>query len=364
MFISLIAAAVAAASPASPAAPAPGVVAATFAFPYAEADYTIRDFAFRSGEKLAALRIHYTTLGKPHRNAAGKVDNAVMVLHGTGGTGQQFFQPQFANELYRPGQPLDITRYFIILPDGIGHGKSSKPSDGLHMRFPKYDYSDMVEAHHRLLVDGLKVDGLRLLVGTSMGCMHAFVMGEAYPGFARALMPLACLPVEIAGRNRMWRKLSIDAIEADPVWAGGEYKTPPLAGLRTATSLSLVAGSVPVRMQADLPTRAAVEKWLDGRVEARLAEGDANDTIYQLDASRTYDPSAGLAKITVPVAWLNSADDFINPPGLGIAERMVGQMPDATFRVIPEGPEGRGHSTHTWARFWKADLIELLRRSE
>jgi homoserine O-acetyltransferase len=201
-------------------------------------------------------------------------------------------------------------------------------------------------------------------MGTSMGCMHLFVMGEAYPGFARALMPMACLPVEIAGRNRMWRKLSIDAIKTDPAWMGGDYKTQPVQGLRTATSLSLVAGSVPLRMQAELPTRAAVEKWLDGRVETRVADGDANDTIYQLDASRTYDPSAKLAAITVPVAWINSADDFINPPNLRIAESLVARMPKATFRLVPETAEGRGHSTHTWAIFWEKDLRDLLARSK
>ena len=366
MLISLIAAALAAATPAARAAPASPVVgapsAAGFAFPYVEGDYVARDFAFHSGERMAALRLHYTTLGQPHRDAAGRIDNAVMVLHGTGGTGQQFFNPVFANELFGPGQPLDITRYYIILPDAIGHGKSSKPSDGLHMRFPKYDYADMVEAQHRLLVDGLKVTSLRLLMGTSMGCMHDFVWAEAYPGFARAIMPTACLPVELAGRNRTWRKLSIDAIEADPAWAGGEYKSPPVAGLRTAASLSLIAGSAPVRMQADLPTRAAVEDWLKGRIEKQL-DGDANDTIYQLDASRTYDPSAKLETITVPVAWVNSADDFINPFGLGIAEKMVGRMPNATFRLIPESADTHGHGTHTWAKFWKADLVALLARS-
>ena len=365
MLISLIAAVVAAAAPAttSPAAPGPAS-AVTTKWPIKEADFIVRDFAFVSGEKLPELRIHYTTLGKPHRDAKGRVDNAVLVLHGTGGTGKQFLQPQFADRLYGPGQPLDITKYYVILPDGIGHGKSSKPSDGLHARFPRYDYSDMVAADHALVVDGLKIPQLRLVMGTSMGCMHIFVMGEAYPGFARALMPMACLPVEIAGRNRMWRKLAIDAIKADPAYANGDYTSQPVAGLRTAIALTLVAGAVPVRMQADMPTRAATEKWLDGRVETRLGDGDANDTIYQLDASRTYDPSAKLASITVPVTWINSADDFINPPNLHIAEAMVGRMPGATFRLIPETAEGRGHSTHTWAQFWSDDLVALLKRSE
>ena len=329
-----------------------------------EGDFTVRDFRFADGETLPELRLHYTTLGTPHRDAQGRIDNAVMVLHGTGGTGQQFFRPQFAGELYGPGQPLDLARTYIILPDGIGHGKSSKPSDGLHMKFPKYDYTDMVAAQHALLVDGLKVGGLRLIMGTSMGCMHAFVWGEAYPGFARALMPMACLPVELAGRNRMWRKMSIDAIMADPAWAGGEYTAQPVAGLRTAAVMSAIAGSAPLRQQADYPTRAAAEAALAGTIEKAVAADDANDRIYQLDASRTYDPSGKLAAITVPVAWVNSADDFINPPGLRIVEAMVGRMPKATFRLIPETADGHGHGTHTWAKFWKADLVALLKRGE
>ena len=359
MLISLIAAVVATTAP---AAPAP--VTAASPWPIAEGDYTARDFAFADGGKLAELRLHYTTLGKPHRNAKGQVDNAIVVLHGTGGTGKQFLQPQFADRLYGPGQPLDIAKYWVILPDGIGHGKSSKPSDGLHMRFPHYDYADMVKADHELLTKGLGVAQVRLVMGTSMGCMHIFVMGEAYPGFARALMPMACLPVEIAGRNRVWRKMSIDAIKADPVWAGGDYTTQPLQGMRTTAALNVIAGSSPVPMQAELPTRAAAEKWLDGRIEARLKDGDANDTIYALEASRTYDPSGKLEAITVPVAWLNSGDDFINPPGLGIAEVQVKRMPNATFRLIPESLETHGHGSHTWARLWSDDLVALLKRSE
>jgi len=364
MLTSLLAFALAAAPTTAPAAPQPVAAVAATRWPVVKADYVVRDFAFASGEKLPELRLHYRTLGKPHRDAKGRIDNAVLVLHGTGGTGAQFLQSHFADRLYGPGQPLDITRFYVILPDGIGHGASSKPSDGLRMRFPKYDYTDMVAANHALLTKGLGIAQLRLLIGTSMGCMHGFVMGEAYPGFARAMMPMACLPVAIAGRNRIWRKLSIDAIKADPAWAGGVYTTQPLAGLRTAASLSLIAGSVPLRLQDELPTRDAVEKWLEGRVEARLKDGDANDTIYTIDASRTYDPAADLAKITVPVTWINSADDFINPPNLAIAEQMVKRMPNATFRLIPETAGGRGHSTHTWAEFWEQDLRDLLKRSE
>lgn len=342
---------------------APAAAQVSSKWPVAEGDATFRDFRFRSGETLPQLKMHYRTLGTPKKDAKGQITNAVMVLHGTGGTGAQFLRPQFADELYGPGQPLDISRYYIILPDSIGHGGSSKPSDGLRMAFPKYDYDDMVEAQRRLLVEHLKVSRLRLLAGTSMGCMHAFVWGTTHPGFARAMFPTACLPVEIAGRNRMWRQASIDAIKADPLWNNGAYTSPPTGGLRTAAALGFIAGSAPLRMQAEAPTRAAAEKALQGRVEAGMAD-DANDVIYRIDSSRNYDPAPLLSKISVPVTWINSADDFINPPNLAIAEREVAKMPNAKFILIPETAETRGHSTHSWAVFWKNDLVELLNRSE
>jgi homoserine O-acetyltransferase len=332
-------------------------------WPVAEGTATFRDFRFGTGETLPELKIHYRTLGTPQRGRDGRITNAVMFLHGTGGTGAQFLRPQFADELFGPGQPLDITKFYVILPDSIGHGQSSKPSDGLRMQFPKYDYADMVEAQRRLLVDHLKVDSLRLLGGTSMGCMHSFVWGTTHPGFARALFPTACLPVEIAGRNRMWRKATIDAIKADPLWNGGNYTAPPLGGLRTAATLSLIAGSAPVRMQAEAPTRLAAEKALEGRIEAGMQD-DANDVIYRIDSSRTYNPAPLLSRITVPVTWINSADDFINPPNLKIAEAEVAKMPDAKFILLPETAETRGHSTHTWAVFWKEELAALLKRAE
>lgn len=342
---------------------APATAQTPAKWPVAEGTASFRDFRFATGEVLPELKMHYRTLGTPQRDARGRITNAVMFLHGTGGTGAQFLRPQFADELFGPGQPLDITKYYIILPDSIGHGQSSKPSDGLRMQFPKYDYADMVEAQRRLLVDHLKVTNLRLLGGTSMGCMHSFVWGTTHPGFAKALFPTACLPVEIAGRNRMWRKMSIDAIRADPLWNGGNYKSPPLGGLRTAATLGLIAGSAPVRMQAEAPTRAAAEQALEGRVEAGMQD-DANDVIYRIDSSRTYNPAPLLSRITVPVTWINSADDFINPPNLRIAEAEVAKMPRATFILLPETAETRGHSTHTWAVFWKDELAALLKRSE
>jgi homoserine O-acetyltransferase len=328
-------------------------------WPTKEADFVARDFKFRSGETLD-LRIHYTTLGTPHRGADGKIDNAVMVLHGTGGTGKQFLVPQFADELYGPGAPLDIAKTFVILPDNIGHGASSKPSDGLRMAFPHYDYDDMVEAQYRLLTQGLGVTRLKLILGTSMGCMHAFVWGTTHPGFAERLAPFACNAMEIAGRNRMWRKMAVDAIKADPAWNGGNYTAQPAQGMRTVTDLLTIAGGNPVAMQAQFPTRESAEAALDTMFAARSRGVDANDAIYFYESSRSYDPSKLLERITVPVLWINSADDFINPPELGFAEHDAKRMPRAKFILIPASPETKGHGTHTWAKFWKADLAQLL----
>ena len=360
MLRALLVTATLAAGSAALAQPAPS----RFAAEAREGDFTVRDFKFRSGETLPELKLHYATLGTPKRDATGRITNAVMVLHGTGGSGRQFLQPQFADELYGPGQPLDVTRYYIILPDGIGHGKSSKPSDGLKMRFPAYDYDDMVEAQRRLLVDGLGVTKLRLLMGTSMGCMHGFMWGQAHPDFAQAIMPLACLPVEIAGQNRMWRKLAIDAIKADPAWSGGDYAAQPAQGLRTAASLLTVAGGNPLALHAQHPTRSAADAYAEEAIKRGMSGRDANDLIYQVSASRTYDPSKGLERITTPLTWINSADDFINPSALGIAEPAARRLRNGRFRLIEASPETKGHGTHTWATFWKADLVELLRRSE
>jgi homoserine O-acetyltransferase/O-succinyltransferase len=328
-----------------------------------EGNVVLKDFRFRSGETLPALRIHYTTLGSPHRNAAGVIDNAVMILHGTGGDGKQFLRPQFAGVLYLRGQPLDIHKYWIILPDNIGHGRSSKPSDGMRMHFPKYDYDDMIEAQYRMLQQ-IGVTHLRLIMGTSMGCMHAFVWGETHPDFASALMPLACEPVEIAGLNRMWRQLAINGIEADPAWQNGQYTSQPVMGLRAAENLFFVAGSAPLYYQAHYPTRQSAGAFAEERVASGIRDMDANDTIYQLDSSRNYNPWPNLERIKVPVMWINSADDFINPRNFQFPADALKRMPTARFRLIAESPDTHGHSTHTWAQFWKADLIELLARSK
>jgi homoserine O-acetyltransferase len=339
-------------------APAPDPFAAAH-----EGDYIVHDFKFTDGETLPELRLHYTTLGKPHRNARGHVDNAVLIIHGTGGDGHQFARQQYAGVLFVAGGLLDPASHFIILPDGIGHGKSSKPSDGLHAKFPHYDYDDMVRAQYLLVTKGLHVDHLRMVTGTSMGCMHSFVWGETYPDFMDALMPLACLPVQIAGRNRMWRKMTIDAIANDPAWNGGEYKSEPVAGLRTAEDLLLIAGSAPHQQQKSWPTRDGTDKYLEDTVAHGIATLDANDLMYQIAASRNYDPSPKLETIKAPVMWVNSADDFINPPELGIAEQMVKRLPHGKFVLIPISDQTHGHGTHTYAGVWQGYMAELLKES-
>ena len=344
---------------------AAGVIAQTApAYTGVPGDYIARDFHFTSGESLPELKLHYLTLGTPHRNVAGRVDNAVLLLHGTGGNAHSLFSPVFSTVLFGPGQPLDITKYFLIFPDDIGQGDSSKPSDGLRMKFPHYDYADMVRSQHQMLMDGLHVDHLRLIFGTSMGCMQSFVWGETYPGFADALAPFACLPIQLAGRNRMMRYMAIQAIKQDPAWLGGEYKTEPEQGLRTADEMIFVMGSSPLQMQKQAPTREAAERYVDRYLTYAMASSDANNLIFYVNASRNYDPSQHLDRITVPVLWINSADDFINPPELGIAEKMVKQMPNARFILIPISDATRGHGTHTVASVWKDYLIELLKESE
>jgi len=331
--------------------------------PAREADFVIRDFKFKSGESLPQLRIHYLALGKANRDAAGHATNAVIVLHGTGGTGRQFLAPQFAGVLYGPGAPLDTARFWVILPDGIGHGGSSKPSDGLRARFPHYDYDDMVAAHHQLLTEGLGIQHLRLVMGTSMGGMQSWVWGETYPDFMDALLPLASLPVALVGRNRVWREMLMDAIRGDPEWKGGDYTTQPRAALREAQDLLIIAGSAPLYMQSNLPTRDSADVWLERTRGTRMAALDANDLLYQVDASSNYDPSPRLATIKAPLVAINSADDFINPPELGIAEREIKKVPRGRFVLIPISQRSRGHGSHTWAELWKDELVALLRAS-
>ena len=356
------------ASPASPATrskpgtgPTKRVLVPT---PPREADYVIKDFKFRSGETLPELKIHYLTLGHPVRDSVGTIQNAVLVLHGTGGTGRQFLSPQFANVLYPAGGLLDTTRLYIILPDGIGHGNSSKPSDGRKMKFPHYDYDDMVEAQYRLVTQYFGIKQLRLVMGTSMGGMHTWVWGETHPEAMRALMPLGCNPVEVAGRNRLWRYMILDAIRSDPAWHDGDYVNQPSSGLRTAADLLIIAGTAPALMQREMPKRDTVERYLDRALPARIAQLDANDLLYQVDASRNYNPEPNLEKITAPLVWVNSADDFINPPELGLGDKLITRVKHGRFVLIPASDQTHGHGTHTWADFWKDDLASLLKDSE
>jgi homoserine O-acetyltransferase/O-succinyltransferase len=328
-----------------------------------EGDFVTHDFHFRSGEVLSDLKLHYRSYGAPVTNANGKVTNAVMILHGTGGSGKQFVGEHFAGVLFGQGQLLDATRYYIILPDSIGHGGSSKPSDGQHAKFPHYDYDDMVAAQHLLLTEGLKVNHLRLVMGTSMGCMHSWVWAETYPGFMDAVMPLACLPVQISGRNRMLRKMIMDAIRTDPAWMGGDYeKQPP--GLRTALDVLLIMGSSPLQMFKNYPTRDAADAFLNDYIKTRMATTDANDLLYQFDSSRNYDPSAKLETIQAPVMYINSADDLINPPELGIAEEQIKKVKRGRFVLLPIADQTRGHGTHSLPAIWKGYLDELLAQSQ
>ena len=328
-----------------------------------ESDYVLHDFRFASGEVLPELRMHFTVLGKPRRDAHGKVSNAVLVLHDTGGSGRSFLNDHFAGVLFGRGQLLDSNKYFIILPDGIGHGKSSKPSDGLRAHFPQYNYTDMVAAQHALVLQGIDVDHLRLVIGTSMGCMHTFMWGETFPDFMDALMPLACLPVQIAGRDRLWRKLLMDAIRSDPQWLQGDYQSEPTAALRTAAGLLMIAGSAPIQMQLALPTRDAADQFLEKFMQRELDDLDANDLLYQVNASRDYDPESGLDKIKVPLTQVNSADDFINPPELGLAERAIKRVQGGRFVLLAASDLTHGHGTHTWAALWQQDLAQLLQSS-
>ena len=328
-----------------------------------EGDFVFKDFKLHSGETLPALRIHYRTLGTPRRDAGGVVRNAVLITHGTGGSGAQFIRPEFAGELFGAGQPLDAAKYFIVLPDGIGHGQSSKPSDGLHAKFPHYGYLDMIEAERRLLADAFGVTHLRLAMGTSMGGMHTWLWGQVYPDAMDALLPLASVPGQISGRNRVWRRLVIDGIRHDPEWLGGEYQSQPQS-LRTAAQMLYLMGSNPVVRQDEAPTLAKADAALDAYVAAYIKTGDANDVLYALEASQDYDPAPGLEKITAPLVAINSADDLINPPELGILEREIKRVPHGRAVMIPFNDRSRGHGSHTLAALWKHELAKLLAETE
>jgi homoserine O-acetyltransferase len=319
----------------------------------------LQNFHFADGETLSELRLHYVTFGSPRKDASGIVRNAVLILHGTGGAGTQFLNPVFAAELFGPGQLLDTTRYLVILPDDIGHGGSSKPSNGLRAHFPHYGYADMVVAEYRLVTEGVHADHLRLVMGTSMGCMHSWMWGERYPEFMDGLVPLACVPTQIAGRNRIWRKLAMTDIRGDPAWKGGDYTTEP-AGLAAAVGVLLLVGSNPVQYLKAAPTRDAADSVLAARMQSALQADDANDLLYQLDASRDYDPSGQLEQIVAPVLAINSADDVINPPETGLMEQFMPRVKHVRYVLIPLSDATRGHGTHTVAAVWKSYLAEFM----
>ena len=326
-----------------------------------EGDFIARNFTFGTGDTLPSLNLHYRTIGTPRRDASGVVRNAVLILHGTGGTGAGFLSRTFGGELFGAGQLLDAARYFIILPDGIGHGKSSKPSDGLRARFPKYTYDDMVRAHHAMLVDGLKVNHLRLVLGTSMGAMQCWVWGEMYPDFVDGLVPLASAPTQIAGRNRVMRKMIIDSITHDPGWKNGDYTAQPHDGLVGAVNLLMMMTSSPLQWHKSGPSREAADKWYEDQIKSRVASTDANDMLYQFNASRDYDPSPNLEKITAALLAINSADDVVNPPELGLMEKLMPRVKRGHYILIPTSDLTRGHGTHSLPAIWGTHLAEFLR---
>jgi len=327
-------------------------------------DFVIKSFTFESGKTLPELKIHYVTIGKPEKNKDGMVTNAVLILHGTGGSHAQFLGRGFGGVLFGKGQLLDAEKYFIVIPDNIGHGDSSKPSNGLHARFPHYCYHDMINAQYRLLTEKLGVNHMRLMMGTSMGGMHSWLWGEMYPDFMDALMPLASLPMEISGRNRYFRRMMMDPIKNDPDWHDGEYKTQPIRGLTAAIYTLIMMGSSPLQMQKQMPSKATADSAFDATMKARLASTDANDLLYQVDASRDYDPQPKLETIKAKLLAVNSADDAVNPPELGIVEKEIKRVRYGRFVLLPITEETRGHGTHTIAAIWQKYLADLLIASE
>ena len=317
-----------------------------------EGDWTAKEFRFHTGEVLPNVRLHYTTLGTPGAPA-------VLVLHGTAGSGASMMTPAFAGELFGPGQPLDASRYFIILPDALGAGKSTRPSDGLRAKFPKYDYDDMVAAQYRLVTEGLGLKHLRLVIGNSMGGMQTWIWGVTHPEFMDALVPMASMPTEMSGRNWLMRRMLVDAVRNDPAWQGGNYTTqPPM--LRSANvffNIATIGGTQAYQKLAD--TREHADQLLADRYAAPFT-ADANDYLYQWESSYDYNPSPGLDRITAPLLAINAADDERNPPELGIMEREIKRVKGARYYVIPASTETRGHGTTAMAKFWKAQLQEFM----
>jgi homoserine O-acetyltransferase len=332
-------------------AAAGGAAAADYP-PPRQADFVVHDFTFHSGATMPELRLHYTTIGDPS-------GEPVLILHGTGGTGGGFLTPAFAGELFGPGQPLDARKYFIILPDAIGAGGSSKPSDGLRARFPNYDYADMIAAQYRLVTEGLKLSHLRLVLGYSMGGMEAWLWGTTYPGFMDALVPMAAQPTAMSGRNWMMRRLIIDAIRTDPDWHDGNYTTQPKAIRMANAFFGIATSGGTIAYQTLAPTSAAADRLVDERLAAPFT-ADANDFLYQWEASRDYDPSKKLEAITAAVLAINAADDERNPPETGLMADAMKRVANGRLFLIPASAETRGHGTNAMAKFWKRQLQEFL----
>lgn len=328
-----------------------------------QGDFIINNFQFKDGQQLSKLKIHYRTLGTPRKDGNGQTTNAVLIMHGTTGNGGGFFRYDFAGKLFNPGQLLSAEEHFLVLPDGIGHGKSSRPSDELRDDFPRYSYSDMVRAQHMLLTEHLGVNHLRLVMGTSMGGMHSWIWATTYPDFMDAVMPLASLPIQISGFNRMQRKLAISYIRDDPEFKNGNYRTQP-RGLRAALGIFAWMSSCPLRWQMVCPDRESADDFIEALIENGMHEQDANDFAYAFDASWDYDPRAGLEHIKAPLTAVNSADDQVNPPELKILETEMKKVDKGKAVVLPISEKTVGHGTHTIAEVWKDHLVELLQRSD
>ncbi|MGD9922760.1 MAG: alpha/beta fold hydrolase [Pseudorhodoplanes sp.] len=322
------------------------------------ADFTIANFAFQSGEQLPELRQHFLTLGEARRDADGRIVNAVLLLHNTTGSSSGWLSPDLAGELFGPGQPLDASKYFLVMPDAIGFGSSSKPSDGLRARFPRYRYQDMVVAQHRLLTERLGISHLRLVLGLSMGGMLTWSWGATFPDFMDLLVPLACQPSAMSGRNWIQRRMQIEAIRNDPDWNNGDYGEQPWRYTLTPFGALLIQSVV--RIQEIAPTREAADA-LYRQMAERARKGDANDRLYQLESSMDYDPAPHLARITAPLVAINFADDELNPPELGIVEQAIGRMSNGRSVLVPATGTSRGHSTALQASHWKSHLSEAMK---
>jgi homoserine O-acetyltransferase len=317
-----------------------------------EGDWVARDFRFHTGDVMSELRLHYVALGEPS-------GEPILVLHGTTGSGAGLLSPAFGGELFGDGQALDANKYFVILPDGIGHGKSGKPSDGLRAKFPAYNYDDMVLAQYRLLTEGLGVRHVRLVIGNSMGGMHTWLWAVKYPDFMDAVVPMASQPTEMSSRNWMMRRLIIDSIRNDPDWKNGDYMAQPRSAKFASVFYGIATAGGTLAYQKLAPTRAAADKFLDGRLESPFV-ADANDALYQWESSRDYNPATELDRIQAAVLAINSADDERNPPETGIMERELKRIKNARLYLIPASEETRGHSTTGFAKFWKQALQAFL----